>query len=265
MGRLLKIPKEAIKALSIVEELFGKTLVGVYLFGSAVVGGLRVDSDVDVLVVAHQRLPEETRRELTAKLMEISGRVRNADFVRPLELTVVNLTDIVPWRYPPRREFIYGEWLRENFADNRISNPETDPDLAIVLTKVRQSSIPILGPNAQQILDPVPAEDLERALKESLPNLVGALKGDERNVLLTLARMWMTAATGEIVPKDTAAAWAIKGLPKSLIPTLNLARRAYLGEVNDTWEGKENEAALLVSHLKQSIEACLGRVNRHKP
>jgi aminoglycoside 9-adenylyltransferase len=259
-----QIPQEAVKALNIVEELFGATLVGVYLFGSAVASGLRVDSDVDVLVVADQRLAEETRIDLAARLMEVSGRVGNANSVRPLELTVLNRADVVPWRYPPRSEFTYGEWLREYYEDNRIPNPKIDPDLAIVLTKVRQSSIPMFGPSAHQILDPVPTNDLERALKESLPNLVDEVKGDERNVLLTLARMWMTATTGEIVPKDIAAAWAIGKLPKSLGSTLSLARRAYLGEVADSWEDKGDEVAFLVSHMKESVEACLGNVKGDK-
>lgn len=46
-----KIPKEAIQAHRVADELLGSTVVGVYLFGSAVTSGLRINSDVDVLVV----------------------------------------------------------------------------------------------------------------------------------------------------------------------------------------------------------------------
>jgi aminoglycoside 9-adenylyltransferase len=267
MSTLLEIviPLEATKAVSIVEELLGSTLVGMYLFGSAVVGGLRDDSDVDVLVITDRRMSAATRRELVARLMKISGRVGNTSLVRPLEFTVVNLADVVPWRYPPRSELVYGEWLREEFEDNRIPDSKVDPDLAIVLIKVRQSSIPILGPDARQILDSIPTNDLYLALKESLPNLVGELEGDERNVLLTLARMWMTATTGKIVPKDTAATWAIDRLPRSLGSTLNLAREAYIGEVMDNWTDKGSEVALLVDYMRQSIEASLGQTDFHKP
>ncbi|BEV56062.1 hypothetical protein JARBOU1357_16810 [Staphylococcus aureus] len=48
-----KIPNQAIQTLKIVKDLFGSSIVGVYLFGSAVNGGLRINSDVDVLVVVN--------------------------------------------------------------------------------------------------------------------------------------------------------------------------------------------------------------------
>lgn len=60
-----KIPKQAMQALKIVEELLGSSIVGVYLFGSAVNGGLRINSDVDVLVVVNHSLLEVTRKKLT--------------------------------------------------------------------------------------------------------------------------------------------------------------------------------------------------------
>jgi len=98
-----KIPQQAMQALKIVEELLGSSIVGVYLFGSAVIGGLRINSDVDVLVVVNHSLPEVTRRKLIDRLMLISGKIGNADSMRPLEVTVINHSDIVPWLYPPKK------------------------------------------------------------------------------------------------------------------------------------------------------------------
>lgn len=121
------------------------------------------------------------------------------------------------------------------------------------------SLIALHGPKAHRLLDPVPGEHIERAIGESLPQLIEGLEGDERNVLLTLARMWMTAATGDIVPKDTAATWAIGQLPESLGATLDLARQAYLGEATDSCADKGDEVARLVDYMKQSIADCLGR------
>lgn len=83
-----KIPKQAIQTLNIVEALLGRTVVGVYLFGSAVKGGLRINSDVDVLMVVNYGLSEITRRKLTNRLMLISGKIGNTDSIRPLEVTV---------------------------------------------------------------------------------------------------------------------------------------------------------------------------------
>lgn len=85
-----EIPKEAIQASKIIEELLDSILVGIYLYGSAVMGGLRINSDVDILVVINRSLSERTRRDLTDRLMLISGKIGNTKDMRPLEVTVIN-------------------------------------------------------------------------------------------------------------------------------------------------------------------------------
>jgi aminoglycoside 9-adenylyltransferase len=90
-----EIPKEAIQASKIIEELLDSILVGIYLYGSAVMGGLRINSDVDILVVINRSLSERTRRDLTDRLMLISGKIGNTKDMRPLEVTVINQKDIV--------------------------------------------------------------------------------------------------------------------------------------------------------------------------
>lgn len=252
-----KIPNEATQVLKIVEELLGDEVVAVYLFGSAVMGGLRINSDVDILVIVNDPLPELTRRKLTDRLMLISGRIGNPDSMRPLEVTVINYGDVVPWRYPPKNEFIYGEWLRDEFEKGKIQAPIYDPDLTIVLAQVRKNSVALFGPDASEILTPVPMTDIRRAIRDSLPELMEEIKGDERNVILTLARMWLTVAVGEISSKDTAAEWAVPRLPKEHATLLDLARKAYLGEHVDQWEGLDSEVIALVNHMKKSIESCL--------
>jgi hypothetical protein len=48
-------------------------------------------------------------------------------------LTIVAASQVRPRRYPPRRDFQYGEWLRERFerGDPRLFEPVIDPDVAI--------------------------------------------------------------------------------------------------------------------------------------
>lgn len=64
-------------------------------------------------------------------------------------------------------------------------------------------------------------------IKESLPGLIEGIKGDERNVILTLARMWQTVSIDEISLKDVAGEWALSRLSKEYSTLLNLARKAY--------------------------------------
>ena len=80
--------------------------------------------------------------------------------------------------------------------------------------------------------------DVQRAIRNSLPTLLADTAGDERNVVLTLSRMWLTAAMGDIASKDVAAEWAKEQLAKEHSALLDYAKQGYLGKVDDQWQRK---------------------------
>jgi streptomycin 3"-adenylyltransferase len=215
----------------LVRRILGDTVLGIYLHGSATLGGLRPHSDVDVLVVVRETMSHAQRRALLDELMDLSGGDS-----RPVELIVVVQDAVRPWRYPPTCEFLYGEWLRGDYERGLVPAPEPSPDLAPLLTMVLLGDAPLYGPPPAHLLDPVPHDDLRRAIVSGVPGLMGELESDTRNVLLTLARVWTTLATGRIRSKDAAADWAIERLPAVHRPVLAHARAVYLGE-----EGEEDE------------------------
>jgi|SRR5690554_145134 Predicted nucleotidyltransferases len=252
----IEIPDEAKRAQSVVEGVLGDSIIGIYLFGSAVVGGLKRDSDVDILVAVSDPPTFEQRKALVSQLMSVSGAIGNPQAIRPLELTVMTVSDVVPWQFPPRAEFVYGEWLREEFEAGNVPEPIRDPDLAVVLKKVIDNSLPLYGSSAEKVFEPVPMTDIRRAIRDSLPGLLAEAAGDERNVVLTLSRMWLTAATGNIAPKDAAAEWAEKQVPPQHKMLLKYAREGYLGMIEDRW-GKQERFEALVSYMEKLIEECL--------
>jgi len=254
----IAIPNEAKQAQSVAEDVLGESIVGIYLFGSAVAGGLKRNSDVDILVAVNDSPTHKQREALVAQLMKISGAIGSVKSIRSIELTVISISDVVPWQFPPRAEFVYGEWLREQFEAGSVPGTVRDPDLAIVLKKVIDNSLPLYGSNAAEVFEPVPIADVRRAIRDSLPNLLVEAAGDERNVLLTLSRMWLTAATGDIASKDVAAEWAGRQLTKEHAVLLDYAKQGYLGKVEDQWEEKQEGFKALTCCLRKSIEACLG-------
>ncbi|WP_435877138.1 aminoglycoside adenylyltransferase family protein [Streptomyces acidicola] len=239
--------------LHLVRRVLGDDLTGAYLHGSAVLDGLRPSSDLDVLVVTSRRTTEDERRSLTAGLMRLSGPQAVNGPARPVELTVVARDDISPWRYPPRCEFLYGEWLREDFERGVVPGPVVTPDLAPVITMTLNGDTALLGPPTAEVLAPVPHEDLRRAIVAGVPDLLADLESDTRNVLLTLARIWTTLATGTIKSKDAAAAWALGLLPPEHRPALALARAAYRDEQPDDWHALMPRARALAAHLAAEI------------
>nr|WP_313879509.1 aminoglycoside adenylyltransferase domain-containing protein [Streptomyces sp. FIT100] len=81
-----------------------------------------------------------------------------------------------------------------------------------------RGNAPLHGPPPAALFDPGPHEDLRRAIVAGVPELLDDLESDTRNVLLTLARIWMTPATGTIGSKDAAAAVGAPPAPGAAPP-----------------------------------------------
>jgi predicted nucleotidyltransferase len=229
--------------------------VAIYLTGSYCDGGLRPESDLDILLITRAPLRAGERRILVEHLLSYSGRRATRQPGRPVELSSLVLDDIKPWRYPAMRDFLYGEWLRTVYETGRLPHREADPNLPVMLTAARQRSSVLMGPPLAELTDPVPLEHLTQSMFDVLPNLLANLMGDERNVLLTLARILFTLRTGLIAPKDVAAADVCSTLASVHAHILDLAARAYRGEVRDDWTQLHSEASAAAMALTDRIHA----------
>lgn len=232
------------------------------ILGNAATGGLRPDSDLDILVVSERSLTDDERGAIIKRLLPISGRDAAGGPARSIELSVVARPALVPWRYPPGIELQYGDWKRAELERGELPEwPRPDPDAAILVETARRASVPLLGPPLHALLGPVPRADLVRAMMESVPILMpGIEEGDDRrNGLLTLARIWSSLATGEIRSKDEAADWALAHLPEDHRPVLAHARAAYLGEAREDWIELASRVQPHVQHVIERIEAVTAR------
>lgn len=255
---LPSIPPEADQARLILQRHLTESLVAVYLHGSAVADGLHPHSDVDVLAVINRPLTPEVRRDLTTDLMAVSGRYpSDPQGRRPLEVMVFLRSDLDALPYPAHSEFIYGEWLRQEYEAGGVCEPMSDPELTVVLAQTRQQAIPLSGPIAAAVLPAVPKSDIHRAMEDGLPALMRSLPGDERNVLLTLARMWHTLATGEFASKDKAADWAAAHLPPPQAAVLTDARNDYLQGTERDWQACQTALPQAVRVLHDQVRASL--------
>lgn len=244
------------RVVAVVRELLGEAVVGIYLHGSATIGGLKPTSDIDILVLINRPMTPDERRELIGRLLPISGRGDPTGRSRSVGLEVVVQADVRPWSYPPRLEFQYGDWWRSEFEHGNFAPWESpNPDLALLLEVVLQANHPLLGPPPSEVLDPIPSADIRRAMLDSIPALLSYLDGDERNVVLTFARIWTTLATGVIRSKDAAADWALPLLPAGHRAVLAHARDIYLGEAPEEWGD-------LLPRVRPHVDHVIGEIRR---
>jgi predicted nucleotidyltransferase len=245
--------QEAIAALS---DIFADALLAVYLHGSAAQSSLRPQSDLDLLAVIARPMTDEERADLLALLLSISGRhPRRAGQPRCLEVIVFVAIGEGLRSHPAEAEFVYGEWLRSAFERGEIPGRTSHPENTLVLAQARQNAVALVGPSASTLLPEFGAEVVRCAMRDALPGLMDGLEGDERNVLLTLARMWRTFELGDFMSKEAAAAWAAPQVPDQQREVLDYARKAYLGELSDSWIHQRHIARMTAEHLHERISA----------
>ena len=252
--------------LELLKTILGSDLLGVYLYGSSLVGGLQKYSDIDLFVVMTRTTTSAEKTRLVANLLQISGLYMKSS-KRPIEMTLVKKAMINPWQYPPRFDFQYGEWLRESFEKGIIEPWQTDemPDLALIATQVLLKSQTLWGEKPEQLLAHVPYHDFMKAMLHDLNRLATDLKQDTRNVLLTYARIWSTLATNAIRSKPAAADWAMNHLPKKYQPVMKRAKSICIGIENEHWNDIETLIHPCADFMVDKINAQIPLVNFNDP
>lgn len=77
---IAEVSTQLSEVVGVIERHLEPTLLAVHLYGSAVDGGLKPHSDIDLLVTVTVRLDETTRRALINDLLETSASTERARF-----------------------------------------------------------------------------------------------------------------------------------------------------------------------------------------
>lgn len=83
------IQRQTDAACRLITHVTGDTLRAIHLYGSAVAGGLKPNSDIDLLVTIGQPLTEAQRATLMQELLALSSPSGASAETRALEVTVV--------------------------------------------------------------------------------------------------------------------------------------------------------------------------------
>jgi predicted nucleotidyltransferase len=253
-------------SLELLKMVLGPDLLGIYLYGSSLVGGLQKYSDIDLFVVSNRVTTSEEKTKLAANLLQISGIYMKGSKL-PIEMTIVEKAAINPWQYPPHFDFQYGDWLRESLEKGIIEPWLTHemPDLALLITQVLLKSQTLWGLEPSLLLAHVPYHDFMKAMLHDLNRLSADLEHDTRNVLLTYARIWSTLETNEIRSKPAAADWIMNHLPKVYQPVMQRAKSICIGVENEYWDDIEVLIKSCADFMVDKINAQILLINFDDP
>jgi len=135
------------ECVALLKIVLGEDLLGVYLYGSIVMGGLQKYSDIDLFVVSNRQTTLDEKIELINALLKISGIYAVSKDLKPIELTIVVKSDVNPWKYPPKFDFLYGDWMRKDFKAGIVEPWKSKelPNLALVITQLLLSHKILFG------------------------------------------------------------------------------------------------------------------------
>ena len=201
-------------------------------------------------------MSSEEKRKLVDRILPISWRETPSGIDRGIELTVVVQSDVRPWRYPPDRDFQYGDWLRLALegGETEVWAAKPDPDLASLITQVLAGDVALLGPPPSELFDPVPLPDVLDAIVAGVDHWVSNIDADTRNGILALARVWHALATGALRSKDAAAAWVLDRIPDEHKAVLARARAIYLGDEEERWDDIRDAVRRYVDYVAEEID-----------
>lgn len=192
-------------------------LAGVYVHGSMCLGSFQPShSDLDIIVVTQTSLNAVERFALMKGFLELHK------MPSPIELSILCLSELNPWRHPTPYEFHFSEYWRPKFEIIAEENDldfwdfkevYTDGDIACHVTLINQSGICIYGQAISEVFPPVPEKDFWDSIVWGV-DYFSKLE-DELIVtgILTLLRIWSYKEKKAILSKAHAGEWSIVRVP----------------------------------------------------
>lgn len=190
------------------QALLAGNFVGAYLHGSFAVGDADLASDVDYMIVVQHVVADDQVADVEA--MQARIWALDSNWAKHLECSYI--TEQALRRYEPESApllyFVNGSSVAErSHHDNTL----------VVRWQLRERGITLAGPDIHALIDPVPVDELRHAVRSFMHSRGDGWWAKPENfsnrfhqpfAVLTYCRMLHTLATGTVVSKPAAAAWA---------------------------------------------------------
>jgi predicted nucleotidyltransferase len=185
-------------------------VVGVYLHGSAVLGGYSArSSDVDVLAVTAAPVDRAVQATIAARLIDTARRWPRT----PLEISVITAATAADLRDCPFEVHVVvsGDEVKTVLGTGR----DGDPDLILHVEVCRRHGLAVYGPPAGQVFSPVPQARLIGAVRDEVR--WGREHGHLSYGVLNACRALRFATDGVLCSKLDGGTWLLARRDEAVI------------------------------------------------
>jgi predicted nucleotidyltransferase len=206
-----------------VQAILGSNFVGAYLQGSFAAGDWDIDSDVDFLVVVDHEISGAELPALQAMHSRIydleshwAQHLEGSYFPREL----LRSSDLA-------QELLYLDNTARELVRSRHDNT------LVVRWVVREYGILLAGPDAAELIEPVPTDELRREIRQTMHDWAEQIFANPSEMdnrwyqpfaVLSYCRMLHTLQSGRVFSKPVSAEWAKKALDSRWAGLIQRAR-----------------------------------------
>ena len=241
------------------KALLGDALAGVYLHGSAALGGYSpLCSDLDFIIAIKGELTAEVKRRYMDEIVRLDSNAPG----HGLELSLVSVEHCRKPEHPIPYELHFSrahlEWYRTAPDDYVARMKGRDPDLAAHFTVLRAAGVALYGPPAPQMFGPVSRRDYFDSVWSDIGSAVDEIGENRQYAALNLARTLCYLATGRVASKREGGMWALRRVPARFAPLIQAALDERAGIATAVAPELEREYALYMLAQIEKIARAEG-------
>lgn len=242
-----------------VVDLFKKelqdNLIGIYLHGSLAMGCFHPESsDIDLIIVAAEKLSHQHMRRLAQKIMDLENTMANR---QGLELSLVLESSLQNLVYPPPFELHYSAYHREKYlTDNHyVCGGFADADLAAHYTVIYHRGKVLYGKPIRETFLPVDRQYYVQAILNDVEHAVQDITGSPTYYTLNLCMVLYYLKDDIVSSKKEGGEWGLCVLPSGYHSIIERALHAYR-------QGEQSTVDCVPSELKQFATYMLQEIHR---
>jgi predicted nucleotidyltransferase len=234
------VRKILIEILSAVQSIIQDNFIGLYLYGSLAMNCYNPRlSDIDIIIIARQRLSEEQRKRVIEYLKRVCSKSRR------IELSIVCEDAIRNPRYPMEVDLHFEHW-------GNIFENERDKEILSNLYTTRERGFCVWGAPISDVFTEIPAGYHLRSLTEDIQHTRKYIHMKPEHTGYDVTLYWILGSCRilafireqKVLSKLEGGRWGIANLPKEYHKLIRQALSGYQGmrKQGQDWRHEELEA-----------------------
>ncbi len=234
-------------------KILGDNLAGIYLHGSAAMGGFHEKkSDIDLMVVVNTVVPDEIKRQYMDMVVELNASATK----KGMELSIVRKSVCKPFVYPTPFELHFSiahlQWYKTNPLEYVERMNGVDEDLAAHIMMIYHRGERLWGEEIRDVFEEPGKEFYFDSIWSDIENGEEEIRSNPTYIILNLCRVLAYKKDGLILSKREGGHWGVDHVPEKYHGLILHALDEYSSDKSMEWDEDcaSDYAAYMIGRIK---------------